>query len=90
MEKNSHLNPKPINETMCQSDNDDENRPFRNQKVINYHIVLCYIYLYSLYINNDDWLISKQGCMQLVDEFIRSECKMFIGLGVGLAGFSVI
>ncbi|KAH7640589.1 hypothetical protein DERF_000209 [Dermatophagoides farinae] len=62
MEKNSHLNPKPINETMCQSDNDDENRPFRNQK----------------------------GCMQLVDEFIRSECKMFIGLGVGLAGFSFI
>lgn len=34
MEKNAHLNPRPINETMCQSDNDDENRSFRNQKVI--------------------------------------------------------
>ncbi|KAH9421036.1 CD151 antigen-like [Dermatophagoides pteronyssinus] len=62
MEKNAHLNPRPINETMCQSDNDDENRSFRNQK----------------------------GCMQLIDEFIRSECKMFLGLGVGLAAFSFI
>ncbi|XP_022243468.1 CD9 antigen-like isoform X2 [Limulus polyphemus] len=54
-------NPKPVNETLCQSQDLKQNVKFRHQK----------------------------GCLEKLEEFIRAESTLLLGIGCGIASLQV-
>ncbi|XP_065310034.1 23 kDa integral membrane protein-like isoform X2 [Dermacentor albipictus] len=61
-EPDAHKNPRPLNETLCQSAADSQQNPYRHNR----------------------------GCISALEEFVKRESTLLIGVGCGVAGLEMI
>lgn len=78
-EDQGYVNPRPINDTLCQSEETRFNALYRHQKVSNMPVEAVSL--------TSDWL---QGCISSLESFIRTESLVFIVMGCGLAGVVLV